>query len=243
MGICITKNTKNAKKLKNIHAGKRVFLVGNGPSLTPEDLNLIKEEFSIAANKIYLIFEQAEWRPTYYFVQDPSIIKYNKSEIESQVHCPIFAPNRIVRLNADIKNSHSFYLFSDDIKNNRKLRFGKDPVTGFHDSYTVMYSMIQFAFYAGFKEIYLLGVDFDYGQSADDKSQTQNKKNHFHENYIKKGEVIGPPDMDLSLQGYVKAKEEALNVGINIYNSTRGGRLELFERKNLDEIISNKIHS
>lgn len=41
-------NNENLKKYKNIHKGKRVFLIGNGPSLAQTDLDLIKDEYSIA---------------------------------------------------------------------------------------------------------------------------------------------------------------------------------------------------
>ena len=38
-------------------------------------------------------------------------------------------------------------------------------------------------------------------------------------------------------RGYRKAKEVAAEKGIKIYNVTRGGMLEVFDRKNLDDIL------
>ena len=40
-----------------IQLGKRVFLIGNGPSLNKTNLDLIKNEYSIAMNRISLIYE------------------------------------------------------------------------------------------------------------------------------------------------------------------------------------------
>ena len=55
------------EKYKNIHEGKRVFLIANGPSLAYTNLDLIKDELSIAMNKVSLIYPKNElWRPTYY---------------------------------------------------------------------------------------------------------------------------------------------------------------------------------
>ena len=50
-------NNNNLKKYKNIHKGKRVFLIGNGPSLAQTDLDLIKDEYSIAMCRISLIYD------------------------------------------------------------------------------------------------------------------------------------------------------------------------------------------
>ena len=52
---------------KNKGLGKRVFLVGNGPSLNDMNLDLLENEDSIAMNRIELIYEKTKWRPTYYF--------------------------------------------------------------------------------------------------------------------------------------------------------------------------------
>ncbi|HJD45240.1 MAG TPA: hypothetical protein H9909_00215, partial [Candidatus Mediterraneibacter norfolkensis] len=56
--------------LKNKHKGERCFVIGNGPSLTAEDLELLKGEITFAANRIYMLFDRTDWRPTYYFCAD-----------------------------------------------------------------------------------------------------------------------------------------------------------------------------
>ena len=38
--------------LENIGLGKRIFLVGNGPSLNDMNLDLLENEYSIAMNRI-----------------------------------------------------------------------------------------------------------------------------------------------------------------------------------------------
>ena len=49
------------KKYKNVHKGKRVFLIGNGPSLAKTNLDLIKDEYSIAMCRISLIYPKTTW--------------------------------------------------------------------------------------------------------------------------------------------------------------------------------------
>ena len=52
--------------LENIGLGKRIFLVGNGPSLNDMNLDLLENEYSIAMNRIELIYEKTSWRPSWY---------------------------------------------------------------------------------------------------------------------------------------------------------------------------------
>ena len=55
------------KDFKDIHKGETIYIIGNGPSLSATDLNLIKNSPSIAMNRISLIYEKYKsWRPKYY---------------------------------------------------------------------------------------------------------------------------------------------------------------------------------
>ena len=44
-------------------------------------------------------------------------------------------------------------------------------------------------------------------------------------------------DIDLQLAGYKAAKEYVDSHGIEIYNATRGGKLEVFPRVNFDDLF------
>ena len=45
------------KDFKDIHKGETIYIIGNGPSLSVTDLNLIKDSTSIAMNRISLIYK------------------------------------------------------------------------------------------------------------------------------------------------------------------------------------------
>jgi len=49
----------------------RWFLVGTGKSLRKIDLDLIRDEASISCNRIHLIYDKFQWRPTAYVFEDP----------------------------------------------------------------------------------------------------------------------------------------------------------------------------
>ena len=53
-----TKNLNDCfKDFKDIHKGETIYIIGNGPSLSLTDLNLIKDSPSIAMNRISLIYK------------------------------------------------------------------------------------------------------------------------------------------------------------------------------------------
>ena len=88
--------------------------------------------------------------------------------------------------------------------------------------------MLQIAIYMGFKEIYLLGNDCSY--STD--------KQHFIESghYDKQAETVG----ERMIFAFKIAKKYADKNGIKIYNATRGGMLEVFDRVDLNVVVKNK---
>ena len=77
------KNLKNWEKIKKQRHANRIFIIGNGPSLKINDLDLlhIHDELSFAFNKIYLAFEQTKYRPSYYMVEDILVAKNNVEKL------------------------------------------------------------------------------------------------------------------------------------------------------------------
>jgi hypothetical protein len=76
-------NDEKLLALKDIHRGKRIFIVGNGPSLTVDDLNKLKDEITFASNRITLIFDQTDWRPTYYTLCDGVVARENTEMVRA----------------------------------------------------------------------------------------------------------------------------------------------------------------
>ena len=81
-------NSKYAQRLrsiKGIHKGQRCFIVANGPSLTSSDLNLLQEnkEITFGMNRIFKIFDDTKWRPTYYVCEDINIFNECVDEINN----------------------------------------------------------------------------------------------------------------------------------------------------------------
>ena len=228
------------KSLKDVKKGKRCFIVCNGPSLLPEDLDLIKNEFSFGFNRIYYIFDKTTWRPACYMSVDKDVILMNKKEIEE-----LDIPVKLLDLYAKkhiAKKENMHYLLSKDgfiIRpfSDKNIGFSNDISTGYCDGGTVTFVAIQLAAYMGFSEIYLLGADHNY--STFRKADGKTYRNENVENYFQglKSTGITSMDIDRTTKAYMIAKEKCEERNIYIYNATRGGKLEVFKRVELEKIL------
>lgn len=228
------------KKLKNKYKNKRCFIIGNGPSLNADDLNKLKGEYTFAFNRIYLIFEQTEWRPTFYCTQDVKIVQNSIEEIRKKIETPyVFAPiNLKWYYNLDLKTK---YYFSQRQVPEGKIPDFSDIIDNrIYTGNTVAYTAIQIAIYMGFKEIYLIGVDhnFHISQDREGKLKIDNSvKDYFCSDYNKDKESLFIPKLEVSTLAYIAAKKYAKKKNIAIYNATRGGKLEVFDRVNFDDLF------
>ena len=231
------KSYEYIKSLENIHCGERCFIIGNGPSLKASDLDKIKNEVSFGANRIYKIFDKTDWRPTYYCSQDYKLIKHIKNDIPKMIHGIklIFLNDYLV--NPDIEGAYyAKLIFVED----KKPGFSNDISKFVYNSSTVTYTAIQTAIYMGFKEIILLGVDNNYSitRNSDGTIVRQNVSNYFASDDKQADKIMGSmPRVDNCTLAYEVAKEYADAHGIKIYNATRGGKLEVFERVDFDSLF------
>lgn len=228
-------NKKNQNRIlmfKNKHVGKRCFIIGNGPSLTLDDLNNIKNEVTFASNRIYVLYDKTEWRPTYYFCQDSTVLRKNINEIRTQVQGTKFI--KPVGHNKYLDNKAiCFNVDYTDYQNDQPPRFSEDLSVCAYDGYTVTYSMLQFAVYMGFKEIYLLGVDFNYSTT----NKTIEKSSYADTRMYNKDKIGSSPNLEYNLKAFESAKNFADKNNIKIFNATRGGKLEVFPRIDLEGIL------
>lgn len=225
------------KAFKDIHKGERCFVVATGPSLNYDDLSLIKGEFSFGMNSICKILKDTPWHPSYYAIQDEDVYKKIEPDILNNVKCTTLVSHQF---------DYHFNMPDHFVKypyNNYQLRRSSylDDCTGSHGNFkfspncylevcgspTITYSILQLAVYMGFKDIYLLGVDCNYTQGAN---------NHA----VSYGAMISNAERTnrRMTEAYECAKKYADEHGINIVNCSRGGALEVFPRKSLEEVLN-----
>lgn len=225
------------RQVRNQYAGKRCFVIGNGPSLTKEDLEMLKDEVTFASNRIFRIFPQTSWRPTYFVISDPNVAR-SEGVIDNvnQMQCAMkFTSAESYWACRGIKEPfccvHSWWKPGE-------TGFSRDLCKGFYAMATVTYFMIQIAVWMGFKEIYLLGIDNRYAVSIGKDGKVtvnQNVKSYFS------GMDQGIQTMHAATwemdAAYEYLEKYSRGSDFRVYNATRGGCLEKFERVDFDSLF------
>ena len=235
----ITQWGRNLHSLKGRYSGKRCFIVGNGPSLRVEDLELLKDEYTFAFNRIYYIFERTSWRPTFYCAQDAKIVAASAEEIQEKINISHkFVPIDL-KWYEDAEIDSAFF-FNPKYAGEQVPEFSEDIARYIGVGNTVAYTAMQLAVYMGFSEIYLLGVDHSF-QTYQDKDGNiitdPNAKDYFTDKYNQDKGQLYVPRLDLSTLSYMAAQEYAETHPVTIYNATRGGKLEVFPRVDFETLF------
>lgn len=239
-----TADGKRIAAYKNKYAGKRCFIVANGPSLRAEDLDLLhaRGEITFAMNRIYKLFPQTSWRPTYYVCEDELIAGGQQAEINAIEAKEKFIPIEIKWWHdVDIDGACYFHLNYDEAKR-YPLSFSTDCAHQMDCRGTVTFTCMQLAAYMGFSEIYLLGVDHNYRVTIDISGNVitdPNQKDYFCEGYDTDIKDVVVHDMGNNTRAYIDAKKycDATQGKTTIYNATRGGKLEVYQRVDFDALF------
>jgi hypothetical protein len=226
--------------LENKHLGKRCFIIGNGPSLCPGDLEILymNGEITFAANKISMIFNKTNWRPTYYSVFDGRLQR-KIIDIMSDTPAEFKFFNRKSFIWTKKVKGNCLYLNGVGGRNYLKYpKFSKNVSQCVYTIATVTYTSLQLAAFMGFKEIYLIGMDNLYAVTINkDGTKTENPgiKSYFNESFHENNKCAGAQwEMNIA---YETAKQYANTQGIKIINATRGGKLEIFPRTDFDSLF------
>lgn len=251
LGWFLTPAERELCRLGGLYTGERCFLVGNGPSLKAEDLDMIVDEISFGCNFVHKIYAQTQWRPTYHFISDSSTVRTacwdivrNQDLQRTTMVIRDFAYQKML-----IKPKKAIIAPSISIDE----YYVSDNFLAYHyiSHATVMSMMLEAAMYMGFSEIYLIGVD---ATTSSDKGgnfsanyftpQQRAKLDKMKKKAIKNYDVATRRKEIAERQRmvYSKIKEAAEAKGIHIYNATRGGELEVFDRVNFDDIANKRRH-
>jgi len=239
-------NRERIASYRDCHRGRRAFILGMGPSLKVEDLDRLTGEVTFACNKIYLAFDKTQWRPTYYSVLDV-LVAQNNAEAIAQLDLTMFF-SRSCRPYFDADQALWLTDLAPPVSatGERKYGFSEDASLGVYGGFTVIYLQLQLAWYMGVREVYLLGLDFDFKFSEADRTDdtckhgevlvSQGEINHFHPEYRRKGETWTMPQLEKQRLAFCKARDFFEENGGTVYNASRETKLDVFERTSLDDV-------
>ncbi|MGB3533573.1 MAG: tetratricopeptide repeat protein [Microcoleaceae cyanobacterium] len=237
----LQRSQEKIQQFHNKHLGDRCVIIGNGPSLNQMDLSFLKHEICFGTNKIFMGFERWNFSPTYYVAVNPFVIEQSVDEIR-KISCPKFIGNQ------------GIYYFSpaDDlifVKTSPPPgeHFSKRPDLGVNEGCTVTYVALQLAYYMGFSEVILIGVDHHFAtQGTPHKTVVSDgdDPNHFDPCYFSKGLKWQLPDLVNSEKSYQVAKQVFEESGRKIIDATVNGRCPVFPKKNyrlIFDIVSDQL--
>ena len=226
------------ESIRNLHAGRRGFVICNGPSLSMADLSCLKNEISIASNRIYLAFDEMDWRPSYVTIIDDLVWQ----KIAGQAHNCYSSLIIPLALNPTLTHCVTYQFvdlghapFIAD-----RIPFSGDLVQGVYGGSSVTYTNLQIAHHLGLNPVYLIGCDHFYNEPKDvvERQPVEHQIcNHFSEKYREKGEMVNPAPIENMTKSFEAAQRYCQGSDFRIYNATRGGHLEVFPRCSFDSLI------
>ena len=229
-------------KIHNTHLGESCFIIGNGPSLTVEDLDTLHRKGidTFGVNRIYQIFSQTEWRPTYYVSTDHVMIRDKLDEVNKIPAKVKFIPlqNRYY-LGIRVKGAKHFFR-NDRREKDQPEGFSLDCTDQVNIRGTVTIACMQLAMHLGYKYIYLLGIDHNFDKiiTADGEIIIDpSVKNYFVEGYDDDVASEVTHDLGNTTRAYYDVRRFINKTDVKIYNATRKTKLEAFERVTFEEAM------
>jgi hypothetical protein len=226
------------------HRGGRCFVIGGGPSLKKLDPEPLKNEPTFGVNAVFLIFDWLGFQPRYYCVEDWLVYEDRFEEIKRCVReSECFFPIQFSNQQFDRPNHHYYRALYEFQAHPGWPNFSLDPSKLVWIGGTVTYVCLQFAYYMGFKNVYLIGMDHNYTKPHDIKvegnewTSQSDDPNHFHPDYFGRGYRWHDPNLGRMERAYQKARQVFSANGRRIYNATVGGNLEVFERIDYESLF------
>ena len=178
-------NKERLARFAGKHSGERCFILGNGPSLAAMDLSPLEQEFTFGTNRIYLYFDKMGFATSYFVSINELVLEQFGKDI-GKLPMPKFlnwnrralfgsSDESIVYVNLKYSMGDTF---EEDIRR---------PLSG---GGTVTYVALQIAFFMGFQEVILIGVDHNFSSKGTPNTtalrRTGSDKDHFLPNYLRK---------------------------------------------------------
>lgn len=227
------------KSMKGIHAGEHCFVVLNGPSINQFDLSLLKDEVVFATNFFFRAPLCENINPNYYCwldskrLADPSVVELVGDIKEA-------CPNSKLLLNY---KAYSYlgerqdvnYIYAKHISNYFSTKIDLSGLCS--NFFTVAYFAIASAIYMGFKDIYVLGLDFEPVGFTHFTHLGNDAVNSMPGKKTEKLEVAGDywQYAMAQFQSY-SLNEVAKKYNCNIYNLNPNSYIRAFKFKNGEEI-------
>lgn len=223
------------RQFRRRHAGERCVIIGNGPSLRDTDLSLLRDEYTFGLNRIYLMFDELGFETTFHVVINRHVVEQCVEDFR-KVNAPLFTTMQ----NRDFLDGAADTAFLHNVVG-LWPHFSRDASRGVWEGYTVTYVAMQLAYYMGFTEVILVGVDHRFAVSGKPNQLIESvgpDASHFDPQYFPKGFKWQLPDLENSEAAYRLARKVFEDDGRRIIDATVGGALTVYPKLSLEEALA-----
>jgi len=221
------------KKLHNIHNGKRCFVIGNGPSLQNTDMTKLRNEYTFGLNRIYLMFQELGFSTSFFVSINDLVIEQSAADIQA-LDIPKFVSWRSRKWLSPQEDLFFLYTTYTGPK------FDKNAAGRLWEGATVTYVALQLAYYLGFSEVILIGVDHNFATKGKPNTTITSQgddPNHFNPKYFGKGFRWQLPDLETSEIAYKMARKAFEADGRKVVDATVGGKLSVFPKVDFNSLF------
>jgi hypothetical protein len=248
---------KTRDRLSAFHgawSGKTIFVVGNGPSLTEQQISFVSNHCFIATNRAYQLFPDASFMNGgngFLVINDFSraqeVLPTLPEAYQQVVYgCPdpenILASQQLLRNGFLFARCHwgvrlnqwDVYLTDND----KCQAFSHDFKAGYYPGHSVAFSAIQLAAYLGAKRIVLIGCDMNYSGPTQYSSLIKPGRHRLGHVGFFDYDYHGRPHMLACIEGLAQH-------GIELLNATVGGAITDLKRvsqEDLEELLLQDLH-
>lgn len=224
-------NRERLKKLQARHWGERCFVMANGPSLAGMNLEMLRGMPTISMNRAYLLYEEWGFIPSYYVCINELVLEQFSEDI-ANLPMPKFVNFDRRRLFPDFEQDNDLMYLRLGL--NLRDRFSGDVTQPISSGGTVTFACLQLAYFMGFREVVLVGLDHNFVEkgipNTTEVRKSEKDESHCHPDYFPKGIKWQLPDLYRSEQAYVLARQAYERDGRRILDATQDGNCHVFPK-------------
>lgn len=218
---------------KDRHRGGRAVIVCNGPSLNQMDLEFLSGEIVFGLNKIHLGLRKFGFFPRYLVAVNDKVIAQS-----AEAYRDLSAVKFLTERALDIlpPDPFTYHIRTTGLKE----RFFPDITKGVREGHTVTHAALQIAYYMGFQEVVIIGMDHRFEtQGAPNEAQRLNGPdvNHFSADYFR-DQDWDLPNLVESEVSYRAALAAFSADNRRIIDATVGGACEIFPKRDYRQVFN-----
>jgi len=220
--------------LHNRYEGYRCIIIGNGPSLNKMDLSVLKDEYTFGLNRIYLLFEKMGFETSFLVTTNGLVLQQFAEDLKGVNSLKLF--NWLHREYCQADENTVFLCSKPGSRIKGNILNGY-----FLGGGTVTNLALEIAFYLGFSEVILIGVDHTYreqGQAGLPVVSKGEDRNHFSPDYFGKGTVWQLPNFVTMEHGYRQNRKLFEKANRIVVDGTLEGKLDIFPKVSFQKYLS-----